>query len=663
MKQLVLLALGNSGATPDNTHWDAIVAHWDDAPSLPDGHISIPEMLRVNLARIRAEHMRWAYDMGYIVVKEKSIHDSLACGAEPSMWWTSILYERHPKLSPHLYPIYKLRCLELLLEREKVGRMAMYGGDERLRQVLKAFCAETGREFEAVNPPLENKKSGASFVARMYAATPAPLRAIARFGHWWWHIRRKLPFCGKTRQYPAGSGDEKRNLTATIATYFPNIDIPDAARGIFRSSYWKELHEALNDEARYERPDGPHFVRWLFIRFPSPQLDFAECLKLRDAFQREGKDGFSFHYLEEFLTTADLWHSARRWFALWLASARLEKDAAPKFHFKDSKINFWPYMKEEWRESFQGWRCLERCLQNMAFKRHAAMNGPQRWTLFPLENCPWERMLTLAARGVKNNGPVIGAQHSTIRPTDFRYFDDPRTFADPEWERMQPDIIGANGEAARRQWLDNGMPEGRLLQIEALRYLYLAQNRIGDRNAAWQNELPPEPGEPLEMPAGKKLLALTSFFADETRAHLQLLAQALNAGLFEGWGISIKPHPYLAVESWLKTLPPSRQEQITVVDGPLALALKQGITVWASNSTTAALEAALEHLNLIVMWPRDDFDLCPIQDAPGLLRTTSLADIRYALAHLRSPTLDKDYLDLNPALTRWKTLLGLQAGE
>ena len=70
----------------------------------------------------------------------------------------------------------------------------------------------------------------------------------------------------------------------------------------------------------------------------------------------------------------------------------------PAFRFAGSNVNFWPYLAPHWSESFRGWRCLERCLQQRAFDVYAKVAGPQRWTLFPLENCPWERMLTVAMR-------------------------------------------------------------------------------------------------------------------------------------------------------------------------------------------------------------------------------------------------------------------------
>ena len=184
---------------------------------------------------------------------------------------------------------------------------------------------------------------------------------------------------------------------ATIVTYFPNVDMKAAENGRYRSRYWENLHDALNGQAEAEPGGSGHFVRWLFIRFPAPQLSQAQCLTLRDRFRASGRDGASFHYLEEFLRTRDLFGALWRHARLCLASLRTEKEAREAFHFAGSNINFWEYLGQYWAESFRGWRSLERCLQHRAFKRYAALAGQQRWTLFPLENCPWERMSVVVA--------------------------------------------------------------------------------------------------------------------------------------------------------------------------------------------------------------------------------------------------------------------------
>lgn len=622
-----------------------LVVHWDRT-DVPVGDISMPLAVHADLLRIRAEHAAWAYNMGFFKIGGHELADKLRCGATLSMWWTSLLYERHPRMTPGLYNIYKLRCLELLCLRNGVDAIVLEGGDAVLGKTLENYCAAAGVAF-AWHENARNSEAPRPLVPRIYHAMPAPLRALFRFGHWLFTVRRKLPYKKET-------GKSCKN-PALIVTYFPNIDLEAASRGRFRSRYWESLHDVLNEEARRE---GGHFVRWLFIRFPQPGLSLDQCISLRDSFRKKGEDGASFDYLEEYLAHGDLWRGLGRWFWLCVTSLGAEKKVRQAFCLAGSKMNFWLYAKKDWAESFRGWRCLERALQYLAFARHARKTGAMRFNLFPLENCPWERMLTVAARTVPANGPVIGAQHSSIRPTDFRYFDDRATFSTPECAAFQPDYFCGNGESACRQWLDFGMPEQRLREVEALRYLYLADRKKEAANPI--NAIPQEPGEPLADGPEKKLLVLASFFRGETENLCRVLATAINSGLLDDWAITVKPHPYLPVVDRLTDLLGPKINKIRFADGPLALELKPGVTVLAANSTTAALEAAILDLPLMVMQATDDFDLCPIQDAPGLVRITGIDDFKKELPGLEAVELPENYLDLDPRLPAWRKLLNLK---
>lgn len=243
-------------------------------------------------------------------------------------------------------------------------------------------------------------------------------------------------------------------------------------------------------------------------------------------------------------------------------------------------------------------------------------------------------------------GPVYGAQHSTIRPTDFRYFDDPVTFTDSACAPFQPDRICANGQGALRQWQAAGVPQERLELVEALRYMYLVDAR--------KSAVPPQEGQ-----THHRLLVVTGFFADETADHVRLLARAVHAGLLDGWEIVVKPHPYLSVEADLRHELGAQAGRLRFADGPIATHLVPGTVVWSSASTTVVLEAALKKLPVMVMLPSDGFDLCPLQDVPGLLRTGSLDDVKRALAQAAPPALPDDYLELQPELPRWRALLEL----
>lgn len=643
MKQLLLLADSAAAkAMPGE-----LVVHWEKR-DVPPCEYSLPALLDRDIVRIRGEHMRWAFATGLANIGRNTLSGIFECGETPSMWWTSLIYERHPKLSPWLYPLFKLRSLEIFMEKEKVTSLRLAGGDGKLEQTLRPCCKARGIKFICDNKEQSDDDRG--LPKKIYHLMPAPLRAIVRYVHWWWTIRRVLPHAARLPQTAPG------RLAASIISYFPNIDIHEAAQGHFRSRYWEDLHEALNAEARKENPGGQHFVRWVFIRFPSPQLSFAQCRKICQEFGRHDRDGLSFNYLEDFLVFADLRASLGRWLRLCAKSLLVQRRFRRKCCFSGSALNFWPYLKEQWAESFRGWRCLERCLQNRAFRSYYKLAGRQRWTLFPLENCPWERMLTEAARSVPDNGPVYGAQHSIIRPTDFRYFDDPQTFSEQTCAVFQPDIFGSNGQSASSQWLDAGMPPKRMRQLEALRYQYLAESGTGESGGS---DMPPEPGMPLETPSEKRMLVLTSFFQDETESHLQLLGHALNAGILKDWQISIKPHPYLPVEKWLASMPKENIKNVGIVDAPLAALLRKGTLAWTSNSTTAALEAAIKGLPLMVMAPKGDFDLCPIQNIPGLARTATLDDVKNHLLSLPHVDMPRGYLDLGHGLRKWRNLLGL----
>lgn len=647
--RMLLLAEEGLEAAPQNNE---IIACWEG-----EGHVSIARETRKRLKQIRAEHMRWAYEAG---ARKKgagpSLAEKLECGAPLSMWWTSILYERHPKLSPELYPIYKARCLEMLLDENRVDALEIRGGDKFLKKTLKSLCAAKGVKFSASAPQKRDRKrspAGESLLQRVYKLFPAPARALIRFCHWLLTVKRKLPGAGAPfNKTPAGAKEKD----ALIVSYFPNIDLLAAAKGRFRSRYWENLHNLLNEAAERENPGGSHFVNWLFIRSPSPDLSLDQCRQLCQTFAREGKDGASFYYLEQFLNFRGLCESFARWLKLCAASLAAQRSFAAGCRFQGSRLDFWPYVKWQWAESMRGWRCLERCLQYTAFKNYFKNSPSLRWTLFPLENCPWERMLTTASRAAQPGAPVYGTQHSIIRPTDFRYFDDPREFSDPACAGFQPDIFGANGLSGLSQWAENGMPPERERNLEALRYQYLAKiPRIENEEPS---TLPPQPGEPLEAP-GRRLLVLTSFFKDETGAHLALLKETLEKGLLDNWRVIIKPHPYLAVESWLDSLAPRLQKRVEIVETPLSLALAEGGLVWTSNSTTAALEAAVKGLPLMVMSPAGDFDLCPIQNIPNLARTASIEDVEKGLAAPPFPDLPKNYLNLAQGLEEWKKLLKL----
>jgi surface carbohydrate biosynthesis protein (TIGR04326 family) len=616
----------DADAVPEKLEQGARVFWWSSA-SAPEGQLSVPEALERHMPRIRAELLAWAYELGKVKVLGEEIQEWLKAGDSLSMWWCSLLFEKHPKLLPGLYTALKLRALEVLCEEEACGSLHLVSVDDKLRASLERFCREKGRHFShsAAGARLESGGRQA-WQLRAYYALPALFRAILRFCHWLWTVKRRLPRASTPPPTPG---------TSTIATYFPNIDPGPAQAGRFRSRYWEKLHDALAPGAGQK-----HLVNWLFIRFPSPQYSLQQCIELVREFREQERDGASFHYLEEFLGRGDILIACRRYVRLFFNSLLAQGSLRSHFRLQGSHMDFWPYLGAAYGESCRGWRALERCLHRQACIRYVEWCGAQKWTIFPMENCPWERMLTQAVHEA-GAGPVYGTQHSTIRAADFRYFDDQRTWRDEQCRRFQPERIYVNGRGAMDAMLAAGYAPEHMGMAEALRYMHLAGE--GPAQAA--------EGE-------KRLLLVTGFFADETDAHLAVLAQAARDGVLDGLRVCIKPHPYLPVKERLARLFPQGCAP-EILDRPLGDLLVPGTIVWASNSTTAALEAALRALPVMAQAAENDFDLCPLQGVPGLVRIRTSADVARALASAAYLTLPQEYLALDPALPRWRKLLDL----
>jgi len=617
----------DTAVMPANLERGARILWWSRT-DVPEGHVSVPVLLEKHLPRIRAELMAWVYELGKVKVLDEEVHEWLKAGDSLSMWWCSLLFEKHPKLLPGLHAALKLRALELLCEGEDCAGLHLVSADATLRTSLERFCRQKHWRFSYTRREGARRESGAhqSLKARIYYALPAVLRAKLRWYHWFWTIKRHLP---RSEAAPPAQG------TSTIATYFPNIDSGLAREGRFRSRYWEKLHDALAPAAGEKSQ-----VNWLFIMFPSPQYSFRQCIELVRTFRAKGLDGASFHYLEEFIGLGDILIAGWRYTRLLVNSLLVQRALRARFYLQGSHMDFWPYLGAAYVESCRGWRALERCLQRQACIRYVEWCGRQKWTIFPMENCPWERMLTQAMHEAEA-GPVYGTQHSTIRAADFRYFDDQRALHDEACRRFQPERIYVNGRGALDAMLAAGYAPEQLGMLEALRYMYLADK--GPMHAA--------DGETC-------LLLVTSFFADETDAHLAVLGQAAKDGILDGMRVCIKAHPYLPVEERLARFFPHGGGP-EIVKRPVEELLVPGTLVWTSNSTTVALEAALRGLPVMAQAAENDFDLCPLQGVPGLVRIRTSADLARALASASCPMLPQDYLALDHALPRWRMLLGL----
>ncbi|MBQ1330456.1 MAG: hypothetical protein IIY31_02245, partial [Desulfovibrio sp.] len=170
---LMQLFAGSAGPAHDSALDGALQASFD-AWSVQDGQISIPRETASRLLQIRAEHAAFVFDLGKAQAGRLPLCDALKQGSALSMWWCSLLYERHPKVTPMLYEVYRLRAVELAMLERGCTALAARGLSRPACQALAAMCRRRGWSFEAIEQA--DASAGKSRLRKTYEKTPAPLR-------------------------------------------------------------------------------------------------------------------------------------------------------------------------------------------------------------------------------------------------------------------------------------------------------------------------------------------------------------------------------------------------------------------------------------------------------------------------------------------------------
>jgi len=167
-------------------------------------------------------------------------------------------------------------------------------------------------------------------------------------------------------------------------------------------------------------------------------------------------------------------------------------------------------------------------------------------------------------------------------------------------------------------------------------------------------------GVPASLTTGvdqRTLLVVTGYLASETSAQLRLLAQAAQKGGLPGYDrVLVKPHPDCPVNGILKKVGPDLK--VSVVQDPLSDLWPQATAVYTANSTSAAVEAALMGLPLLVHMVDNSFNFSPLWGQPGVRHVATVADLLQGLASPQALAVRRDFFCLEKGLPRWQALLG-----
>lgn len=614
------LAIWDLPGTPSTA--DGTLVLWRSFAATGSDVWSIPRHLEERADILRSRYLAWVYDLGAERIGRRSLVERLQIRKSFSFWWMTLLVEKSNAFnSPQIVSALKLLALEDLVGDARPGRVVLDTDNVALAHSLRSWCRRQGASFHWRSGvgALERPVNARGWLRRM----PHVLQAIVT-------LMRHLQLRGVLRKV----GHEcfaQSGAAVTFCSYLFNLDRRAAAEGRLATSFWTDLHKLLES-------DGPE-ANWLFMLIEHDFVpDAARARQLIQTFN-EAAHGKQIHFaLDSALGLAAVCGALRDYVRVRFAVAGLSQRV--RFRPRDSALDFRPLFADEWRCSLVGSAAMSACIYLNLFEKSLLSIPRQRLGFYLQENIGWEMALIHAWRAA-GHGLLIGVPHSTVRYWDLRYFHDRRHYQSAGTHDLPlPDLVAVNGPAARAMLEASGFPRGNIVDVEALRYLHLAETR-----------------QPREQQRADflRVLVLGDYTKTSTQQQMSWLSAAAQV-LPADTRYTVKPHPACAVRT--EDYP---EIQFRIVDQPLDQLLSDCDVAFTSNMTSAAVDAFIFGVPVISVLDGDALNISPLRGTEAVEYVTSPEELVKALNNVRGTQsgVRSEFFFLERALPRWRKLLRL----
>lgn len=601
---------------------------WNNYTDL-DGVVSIPNYLESNADRLRSRLLGLIHELGLIHVNGKSIVAHLAIEHDFSLWWMSLLTEKSIYKSPRLFDCLRLLALDELLRAEKPGGIELVSNDKVLADAIKNLCTELAIPFRQQHPEIFAAHPPRPLAKRLYYHLPRPMRASLWFV---WHIimhwRLRRVRSGLTTQ---------NNADVTVFSYFIHLDTRSRLNGSFHSGQWGAVGELLNNNCGGANWFH-HYIKSNEV--PDVNTGVAWLERLNQDMKEQGRHQF----LDSFLDFPVVLRALRNFFASNSAAWRLRN---VKYELPVNGLPgwLWPLIKNDFWESINGPTAARNLLFVELFSAAIGTLPRQRLGFYLYENQGWEKAMIYAWHKY-GHGQLIAVAHATIRYWDLRYFMDSRTFCEGNYAMPLPDKVAVNGPAAKNTLLAADYPMQRLIEVEAQRYLGLSHI------SAIRSAQPKISGD-----GKKRVLVLGDIMSSGNDAMMRLL-QDLPADLKERLDFTVKPHPGCSI--FPADYPPLIYK---VAQKPLACLLGEYDIAYAANATSAALDALLGGLRIIVQYATGQINQSPLRGMRNVWFVATSEELSIALQsdeEITQDTLADSFFWLDQDLPKWQALINQQ---
>jgi surface carbohydrate biosynthesis protein (TIGR04326 family) len=598
---------------------------------------SIPRYVENHAQQLRQKYLAFIHDLGERQIAGRRVIDHFDLGDGFSLWWMTLLAEKSPLKSPGIYAVLRLLALEEILTDKRPTALLLISYDRALVRAVRRLCENLHIEFRWRSAGIS---TGRLSLRGLYDALPHALKGLLSLRH----LVKRWPLrtVGKP---PWFAGDD----ALFICSYFIHLDPVLCEQGRFHSRQWEDLPELLHAAGRR--------TNWIqLFLFSAAVPDIATGLGWIRRFNRDASKQGCQSFLDSYLTLRNVLLAVKHWLWLLRVGWRL-RPISSLFYPSESSVWLWPILHDDWWSSVAGTVAMSNCLSIVLFDAALADMPRQRTGLYLCENQSWEKALLHAWRRY-GHGEIIGVQHATVPFWHLYYFDDPRCLTSKEPCALPlPDRLAANGSASRQAFSGAQYPPERLVEVEALRYLNLREV-VARRNSAsrWL-------GGKWASGSGWRVVRVLVLgdLIPASMDHLLRLVQKAMPLVPPKHEFTLKPHPGLAVD--LRDYPGVYAGETREALGHI---LPDYDIAVAANCTSAAVDAFVAGLPVIIALDGDGLNLSPLRGQQGVHFVSTGAELAEALQTagfgVSTSSLDRaEFFFLDADLPRWKRLLAVGA--
>lgn len=596
---------------------------WDGRDESRGGR-SLLNYIETHDSRLKEKYCSFIAQMGEARIDGVCLREHLNDQDGFSYWWMSTLLEKSVWKSPGIKDAIRYFALEEILLNEKVGRLRIVSANPKFGEVLRPLCESRGIALEWRSTKAKHRSKWT--VRSFFNSLPIAAQAILALGR---HVIRRSKFgSGKRKPWVAGPD------SMVIVSYFAHLDLEAAKQGQFISRYWGNLLEHLRKK-QYD-------VNWIHHFSPHPMISNAGAADtLLGRINAHSGSHQSHIFLDQHLSYSVVVGVLRRWIRLRTLITRIKNPSA-LFQY-DEYLSLWPVLKDDWHSSFGGVESIRSFLFLELFERAMSSLPHQKVGIYLCENQAWERAFLHAWRK-HGHGKIIAVPHSTRSFWDLRFFRLSEESGQYCNRPPEPDLTAVNGRAAMKEFFRDNYRKDEVFGCEALRYGYLNESRLkkSTRNKQQDDE-------------GLRVLILGDFTEAGTLQLLGLIRSALPY-IAATVHFVLKPHP-----SYCPPEGRAEVQGISITQKFIGEILHEYDIALSANQTSAAVDAFLAGLPVVVMLDPAELNMSPLRGHPGVQFVATGRELAEAIGRRDELPIPKDerneFFYLDPSLPRWRSLL------